>query len=112
MFSKYEVYYRVTYPERTLSYVNIEPFVYIGKNISGEDEKDTWYFELLKSFIESDGLNNTSYEDRYFSCLTEKDKEDMFDTDKLHKTLKNVDEKRALNLKKLMKNGDEKVSLK
>ena len=112
MFSKYEVYYRITYPERTLSYVNIESFVYIGKNISGKDKENIWYFEFLKSFIESDGVNNTNYEGRYFSCVTEKDKGDMLNTDEMYRTLKNLDEKRALNLKQLIKNGDEKVSLK
>ena len=95
MFKMYEQYFRVTYPERTLSYPKIEPFVYIGKNLSEEDEGDVWYFEFLQSFIDSDGLNNTEYEGRYCSCVTEKDKEDMLSADQLHALLKQAEKKRA-----------------
>lgn len=79
MFINGEVYYRVTYPDRNMFYPNIEPFVFIGENISDEDDEDTWYFQPARSFAKFGSVLESDQGDRTTSCVTEKDKDDMLD---------------------------------
>ena len=45
------VYYRVTYSDVQGAYPQVESFVFIGKNLSDEDETDAWYFQPAQDFI-------------------------------------------------------------
>lgn len=46
-----QVYFRVTYPDGSMSIPVIETFVFIGKNLSEEDSEDTWYFEFGEDYV-------------------------------------------------------------
>ena len=46
-----QVYFRVTYPDGSMSIPLIETFVFIGKNLSEEDQEETWYFEFAEDYV-------------------------------------------------------------
>ena len=44
-------YYRVTYADPNLSMPGIEPLVYIGENIFGDEDEPTYYFQDAVSVL-------------------------------------------------------------
>jgi len=88
MFTKGDVYYRITYPNIDMLYPSIETFVFIGMNLSDEDEEDTWYFQFARSYAKSGSVLESSQGDRAVVCATNKDKEDMLDLSGLMSELK------------------------
>lgn len=77
MFELHEIYYRITYPDRSRCYPGIESFVFIGKNLSDEDKEETWYFQPSRSFEKSGSVLESNQGDRAVACVTEKDKNSM-----------------------------------
>lgn len=82
-FNAGEVYFRVTYAERSMSYPLIESFVFVGKNLSEEDSEDTWYFQFADSFSKAGSILEGTGGDRRVCCLTESDLGDMLNDEQL-----------------------------
>ena len=78
-----EVYFRVTYPGSSLKYPRVESFVFVGKNLSDEDTKDTWYFQFADSFANSGSILEKSGGDRRVACVSQDELHEMFDEDQL-----------------------------
>ncbi len=94
-FTKGDVYYRITYPDREMLFPRIESFVFVGKNLSEEDEEETCYFQLSRSFAKFGSVLENDSGDRAVTCVTEKDKGDMLDLSGLVSELEMADGRRS-----------------
>jgi hypothetical protein len=82
-----DVYFRVTYPDPSMKYPRIESFVFVGKNLSDEDDEETWYFQFADSFAKGGSILKSAGGDRRVSCLTKSELDDMLDNERLLKEL-------------------------
>ena len=89
-----EVYFRVSYPDAGLKYPQIDSFVFIGKNLSAEDENNTWYFQWLDSYAKFGSVLNTDLGNRKVSILEENDLDEMMTLEKLYKNLQEAERRR------------------
>jgi hypothetical protein len=92
-----EMYFRITYPGRSMNYPNIQSFVFVGKNLSDEDAEDTWYFQFADSYAKFGSFLESQVSELPVACLT-KDKleHDMLDEDELLDALKSARERRRI----------------
>ena len=74
-----EVYFRVKYGERLHKYPLIDSFVFVGKNLSDEDQEDTWYFQFADSYAKFGSVLETKGGDRRVSCVVKSELDDMID---------------------------------
>jgi len=82
-----EVYYRLTFPDAGLRYPQVESFVFVGKNLSDEDQEETWYFQFADSYAKSGSILKSGNGDRKVVCATCRDLADMLDLAGLVKEL-------------------------
>lgn len=95
-FTEGEVYFRVTYPDKHMLYPLVESFVFIGKDLSPEDPRDSWYFQFAESYGEHGSVLETSKGDRKVCCLSEEDaQQDMLDGNGLSLELKAAEKRRS-----------------
>lgn len=78
-FREGEVYYRLTFPDVTMFYPKVEAFVFIGKNLSDDDERDIWYFQFADSYATSGSILKSKGGDRRVALVTRRDLADMLD---------------------------------
>jgi hypothetical protein len=63
-----EVYFSVQFLDENLLIPTMEPFVFLGKNLSGDDE-DCLYFQSFESYRQGIRFESTSEEDARISKL-------------------------------------------
>ncbi len=78
-FREGEVYYRLTFPDATMFYPKVETFVFIGKNLSDDDEGDIWYFQFADSYATFGSILRSKGGDRRVALVTRRDLADMLD---------------------------------
>src|SRR5258708_2115992 len=77
------LYFRVTYLEPGNYFPSIEGFVYVGKNLSDEDEDDTWYFQPSADYSLRGSILESKSGDRPVVCANAKDAAFMLDIEGL-----------------------------
>lgn len=82
-FKKGEVYYRLTFPDQGLLYPIIESFVFIGMDLSEEDNEDSWYFQFAHGYGKFGSVVDTNLGDRKVLVLIKEQLEEMFNTESL-----------------------------
>lgn len=92
------VYFSLKYAERSLAYPQIESLVYVGKNLSDEDEVDTWYFEFLASFTEGLATPRRDRRERLVRCVLVHELSEILDVSSLAVALAEADERRRTAL--------------
>lgn len=80
-----EVYFRLTFPDVTMAYPKIETFVFVGKNLSDEDQEDIWYFQFADSYVKFGSILETAGGDRRVRLLKQPDLHEMLDQEGLGK---------------------------
>ncbi len=78
-FREGEVYYRLTFPDTALFYPQVETFVFIGKNLSDDDNEEIWYFQFADSYATSGSILKSKGGDRRVALVTRRDLADMLD---------------------------------
>lgn len=89
-----QVYFEVKYPERLLKYPVIESFVFVGKDVLGDETEETWYFQYAQSFAEYGSVLAGSEGDRRVAGLTRRELQQMFDEEGLFEQLKAARQRR------------------
>ena len=74
-----EVYFALKYRDRFRGYPRIDSYVSMGKNLSDDDDGDTWYFEYLESYSEALGTPEHGSRERQVHCATSSDVSDFLD---------------------------------
>jgi hypothetical protein len=92
------VYFSLKYADKFLAYPEVESLVYVGKNLSDEDEVDTWYFEFLASFREGLGTPQRDSRERLVRCVRARDLSEILDVSSLAAALKEADQRRRTGL--------------
>lgn len=87
-YQKGEVYYQLTYPEIRMLYPNIQSFVFVGKNLSPEDENDIWYFQFSDSYARYGSILDSDRGDRKVIGLAKDELEQMLDLEGLTSKLR------------------------
>lgn len=96
VFTKGEVYFRLTYPDKHMLYPIVESFVFVGTNLSPEDPHDSWYFQFAESYGEHGSILDTTEGDRRVCCLSEDEaQQDMLDLGGLSRELKAAEKRRS-----------------
>lgn len=90
-----EVYYRLTFPDVSLRYPSVETFVFLGKNLSGDDNEDTWYFQFANDYGRFGSVLETEQGDRRVCCVSGQDVSDLLDMTGLIDALKGAAERRC-----------------
>ena len=73
----------MTFPDQELLYPIIDSFVFIGMNLSDEDEKDSWYFQFAHGYGKYGSVVDTNLGDRKVLVLKKEQLEEMFSTESL-----------------------------
>ncbi len=55
-----QCYFKLSYCHSKMAIPDIESWVFIGKNIKGNEEDDSWYFQDPPSFCKEDNLKQWS----------------------------------------------------
>jgi hypothetical protein len=94
IFEDGQLYFMVTYPDVDMAYPEIKSFIYLGKNISDEDEEDSWYFQPCDDYVSNGSALNPGPEIREAICITKETIEAMLDDEKLFDEIKNASQRR------------------
>ncbi len=94
-FREGEVYFRVTFPDARRLYPKIESFVFVGKNVSDEDQEDSWYFQFADSFGRYGSILDGDDGDRRVAVVRREELNDMFDLGQLIGELEAAARRRA-----------------
>ncbi|MCU7853102.1 MAG: hypothetical protein KZQ80_12920 [Candidatus Thiodiazotropha sp. (ex Monitilora ramsayi)] len=78
-----EVYFRLVYPDVDMSYPIVQSFVYVGKNLSDEDQEDTWYFQFADDYAQFGSFIDSSQGERRVCCETQTTVSCMLDIESL-----------------------------
>ena len=78
-----EVYYRLKFPDPDLCYPLIDSFVFIGMNLSDEDQEDVWYFQFAEGYGKFGSVVDTNLGDRKVLVLNRDQLDEMFNTESL-----------------------------
>jgi hypothetical protein len=89
-----EVYFALKYRDRFRGYPRIDSYVYLGKNLSDDDDGDTWYFEYLESYSEALGTPEHGSRERQVHCATSSDVSDFLDIGGLAQALRQAADRR------------------
>ena len=89
-----EVYFALKYRDRFRGYPRIDSYVYLGKNLSDDDDGDTWYFEYLESYSEVLGTPEHGSRERQVHCATSSDVSDFLDIGGLAQALRQAADRR------------------
>lgn len=82
-----EVYFRVVYPDSGMLYSMIQSFVYVGMNLSDEDNEDTWYFQFADDYAKHGSFLESDHKGCKVSCVTSSELESMYDSAELKEQL-------------------------
>ena len=82
-FIKGEVYFRLKFPDPEMLYPLIDSFVYIGVNLSDQDQEDSWYFQFADGYGKFGSVVDTHLGDRKVLVLKKEQLEEMFNTGSL-----------------------------
>jgi hypothetical protein len=70
-YSENEVYFRLVYPDAGLLYPIIQSFIFIGINLSDEDNIKTWYFKFIGDYVEYGSILKNVHSKHKVCCETE-----------------------------------------
>lgn len=93
-FEEGQVYFMVTYPDVAMAYPEVQSFVYLGKNLSDEDDEDCWYFQDLNDYVKNGSALLPASKTREALCITKETIEAMLNDEGL------FDEIRASSLRR------------
>jgi len=91
-----DLYYRISYPDAGFKYPIIESFVYIGKNLSDDNEQDTWYFQFSDDYGRHGSVLTNKAGDRKVTLVVFDELEEMLDIPNLMAELKSARERRNI----------------
>lgn len=89
-----ELYFRVTYPDPGRRYPQIESFVFVGKNMSDEDEGDRWYFQNSSDFGRYGAIPSSSHDGLRAAVVGAQDLVDFLDLNGLIDELQSAAKRR------------------
>ena len=88
-----DVYYRATYPDPTMFYPTLQAFVYVGKNLSDEDDGDTWYFQFADSYVRDGSIRESDSRNGRVSLASAKDLDEMLTVDEAVEELRRASDR-------------------
>jgi hypothetical protein len=94
-----QVYFMVTYPDVAMAYPEVQSFVYLGKNLSDEDDEDSWYFQPLNDYVKNGSALMPSSEIREAICITKETIESMLDDENLFDEIRACSSRRGCSKK-------------
>ena len=68
-----EVYFRLSYDDSKLLYPSVKSFIYIGVNLSDEDDQETWYFQYADDYARYGSFLESKHSNCKVHCLTSSD---------------------------------------
>ncbi len=99
-YSENEVYFRLVYPDAGLLYPIIQSFVFIGMNLSDEDDEQTWYFQFVDDYAKYGSILNSTRGESKVCCETDSTVSSMLDLKELIMELKQAAARRSKNQRK------------
>ena len=82
-----DVYFRLVYPDADLLYPLIQSFVFVGMNLSEEDDEETWYFQFAEDYAKYGSILESSQCEQRVSCELRSTVSCMLDLEGLNKEL-------------------------
>ena len=95
-----QVYFMATYPDVLMAYPEIQSFVYLGKDLSYEDDEDTWYFQPVEDYVKNGSALMPSSDIREALCMKEETVEAMLDDEKLFDEIRGASLRRSSKKRK------------
>jgi len=86
--------FALKYLDRFRGYPRIDSYVFLGMNLSDDDDADTWYFEYLESYSEALGTPEHGSRERQIHCATSDDVSDFLNIDGLERALRQAADRR------------------
>lgn len=96
IFIEGEVYFRITYPDPGFLYPRIESFVYVGMNLSDEDDEDTWYFQFADDYARNGSFLTGEHSGCKVSCVGGSDLPEMYNSTELKEQLDLAESRRRI----------------
>ncbi|WP_428243061.1 hypothetical protein [Gynuella sp.] len=93
---KHDVYFMVTYPDKNLAYPVIESYVFIGRNIFGDEIGNTWYFQYSTSFGRYGSILDTEDGDRRIEEVKEEELISFLTREELEQELQQSEKRRNI----------------
>ena len=85
-----DVYFRIVYPDAELSIPIIQSFVFVGINLSDEDDEDTWYFQFADDYAKHGNFLESEHNGCKVCCVTHTDLSSMLDISELASQLESA----------------------
>ncbi len=82
-FIKGEFYYRINFPDQGMLYPLIDSFVFVGMNLSDEDQEESWYFQFADGYGKYGSVVDTNLGDRKVLVLNKEQLEEIYNTESL-----------------------------
>lgn len=89
-----DVYYRITFPDVEQKFPLVESFVFLGTNLSDEDDETTWYFQFAEGYARHGSILASKGGDRRVRCLRAAELEEMLSVEELTKELQSAASRR------------------
>lgn len=94
-FKEEAAYFRVTYPDQERLFPSIETFVYIGCNLSDEDEAHTYYFQPVSDYVRYGHAAKSIEDGRPVICIRAEEVAEMMDIERLVDLLCSINKRRT-----------------
>lgn len=78
-----DIYFALKYLDSLRCYPRIDSYVYLGKDLSDDDNESTWYFEYIESYADGLGTPAHAARQKHVHCANTSDISDFMDAEGL-----------------------------
>lgn len=93
-----ESYFRLSFLDPAMTLPIVDTLVFIGMNLSGEDQSDAWYFQDAYSYNASGPAHESGAEDAQVFCYTQDEVSSVLDIAGLSREIQSVANRRVAGI--------------